>query len=84
MVLPVIIGMNTYRKPEIADLTELPHLLVAGAAKQGKTTAIQGIIQSLQSGSKEKLGRIVVIDTKDVDNAQATLDEMKQEMEDGY
>ncbi len=46
-VLPVAVGRDTEGKPKIIDLAEAPHILMAGATKQGKTTAVHSLILSL-------------------------------------
>jgi len=45
--LPVMIGLDISKKVLFEDLTEMPHLLISGATKQGKTNAIRVIIASL-------------------------------------
>lgn len=45
--LPVMIGLDISKKVLFEDLTEMPHLLISGATKQGKTSAIRVIIASL-------------------------------------
>ncbi len=45
--LPVAAGCDTEGRPCIIDLAEAPHILMAGATKQGRTTAEHSLILSL-------------------------------------
>ena len=45
--LPVAIGYTITQKVKTFDLTDAPHLLVAGATKQGKSVGLNVIISSL-------------------------------------
>lgn len=68
--LKIPVGVNVYGKTVIKDLSEMPHLLVAGATGSGKSVMINVIIKSLISqNSKEKLG-LILIDPKRVELAQ--------------
>ena len=45
--LPIILGKDIGGKVAIRDLTEMPHLLVAGTTGSGKSVAINAMILSL-------------------------------------
>ena len=49
MKLPIPLGIDTHGVQRFADLTQMPHLLVGGATKQGKTEFIRCLISSLAS-----------------------------------
>ena len=45
--IPIVLGKEASGKPLVADLTKMPHLLVAGSTGSGKTVCINAIIASL-------------------------------------
>ncbi len=65
--LPIALGIDIGGKPIIADLTELPHLLIAGATGSGKSVCINNVILSiLYKLSPEKV-KFLMIDPKRVE-----------------
>ena len=65
--LPIALGIDIGGKPIIADLAELPHLLIAGATGSGKSVCINNIILSiLYKLSPEKV-KFLMIDPKRVE-----------------
>ena len=65
--LPIALGIDIGGKPIIADLSELPHLLIAGATGSGKSVCINNIILSiLYKLSPEKV-KFLMIDPKRVE-----------------
>jgi len=65
--LPIALGIDIGGNPIIADLTELPHLLIAGATGSGKSVCINNIILSiLYKLSPEKV-KLLMIDPKRVE-----------------
>lgn len=62
--LPVALGYSFGRKVKIFDLARAPHLLVAGAAKQGKTVCMDVIIASLLCSKRPSDLKFVFIDPK--------------------
>jgi len=65
--LPIALAIDIGGKPIIADLTELPHLLIAGATGSGKSVCINNIILSiLYKLSPEKV-KFLMIDPKRVE-----------------
>ncbi|MBL7775139.1 MAG: DNA translocase FtsK, partial [Saprospiraceae bacterium] len=47
MELPIALGKNIQNEVFVADLTKMPHLLIAGATGQGKSVGINVILNSL-------------------------------------
>ena len=45
--LPVAIGYSVSQRIKVIDLVETPHILMAGATKQGKTIAVNTLVASL-------------------------------------
>ena len=62
--LPVALGYSFGRKVKIFDLARAPHLLVAGATKQGKTVCLNVIIASLLCSKSPSDLKFVFIDPK--------------------
>ena len=62
--LPVAIGQTFGNKAVVFDLAKAPHLLVAGATKQGKTVAINTIVASLLYSKRPEELKFVFIDPK--------------------
>ena len=67
-LLPVALGLDLEGRPVIADLSRMPHLLIAGATGTGKSVGINAIITSLiyHYQHKEDL-RFLMIDPKMVE-----------------
>jgi S-DNA-T family DNA segregation ATPase FtsK/SpoIIIE len=65
--IPIALGIDIGGKPIIADLSELPHLLIAGATGSGKSVCINNVILSiLYKLSPEKV-KFLMIDPKRVE-----------------
>lgn len=62
--LPVAIGQTFGNKTVVFDLAKAPHLLIAGATKQGKTEAINAIVASLLYSKRPSELKFVFIDPK--------------------
>jgi DNA segregation ATPase FtsK/SpoIIIE, S-DNA-T family len=65
--LTVAIGRNITNKPIFADIENMPHLLIAGATKSGKSVTVQNIIMSLLYKNSPDDLKLVVIDPKKVE-----------------
>ena len=65
--IPIAIGKDVYGHPIVADLSEMPHLLIAGSTGSGKSVCINAIITSLLYTFKPDDLRFVMIDPKVVE-----------------
>jgi S-DNA-T family DNA segregation ATPase FtsK/SpoIIIE len=65
--LPLCIGVTIIGKPLIADLTKLPHLLVAGATNQGKSVGLNAMILSLVLRRLPSELKLIMVDPKAVE-----------------
>ena len=65
--LPVAIGYTIMQKVKTFDLADAPHLLVAGATKQGKSVGLNVIITSLLYAKHPSELKFVFIDPKMVE-----------------
>ena len=68
--IPVALGKDVYGHPIIADLAEMPHLLIAGSTGSGKSVCINSIIASLLYRFSPDQLRFVMIDPKVVELQQ--------------
>lgn len=62
--LPIALGHSISGKPVIADLTRMPHLLVAGTTGSGKSVAINSMIISLLYRLTPDQCKLIMIDPK--------------------
>ncbi len=65
--LPVAIGYTITQKVKVFDLADAPHLLVAGATKQGKSVGLNVLIASLLYSKHPAELKFVFIDPKMVE-----------------
>lgn len=65
--LPVAIGYTITQEVKTFDLTDAPHLLIAGATKQGKSVGLNVIISSLLYAKHPTELKFVFIDPKMVE-----------------
>lgn len=68
--LPVALGYTITTKAKVFDLADAPHLLVAGATKQGKSVGLNAIISSLLYAKHPTELKFVFIDPKMVEFQQ--------------
>ncbi len=65
--LPLGLGKDLHGKPYVADLTKMPHALVAGATGSGKSVCLNTIITSLVYRHTPETLRLLLIDPKMVE-----------------
>lgn len=65
--IPLALGKDVYGHPIIADLAEMPHVLIAGSTGSGKSVCINTIIASLLFKFTPDQLRFVMIDPKVVE-----------------
>ena len=65
--LPIILGRDIAGKPEIRDLVNLPHLLVAGMTRSGKSVGINSILGGLLLTKTPDELKLVLVDPKMVE-----------------
>jgi len=65
--LPFGMGKTIQNEPYIADLTRLPHILMAGATGQGKSVGLNAIITSILYRKHPAQVKFVMIDPKKVE-----------------
>jgi S-DNA-T family DNA segregation ATPase FtsK/SpoIIIE len=68
--IPLALGKDVYGQPIVADLGEMPHLLIAGSTGSGKSVCINAIITSLLYKFAPDELRFVMIDPKVVELQQ--------------
>ena len=68
--IPIALGKDVYGHPIIADLAEMPHLLIAGSTGSGKSVCVNSIIASLLYRFSPDQLRFVMIDPKVVELQQ--------------
>lgn len=66
-VLQVPLGKDVNGNVITADLTKMPHLLIAGSTGSGKSVAINGIITSILLHAKPSQVKLMLIDPKKVE-----------------
>ena len=71
--IPLALGKDVYGNPIVADLAEMPHLLIAGSTGSGKSVCINAIIASLLYRFSPDQLRFVMIDPKVVELQQYNL-----------
>ena len=62
--LPIALGKNANDETIVADLSRLPHLLIAGSPGMGKRPCINGIIVSLLYKKRPEELKFVFVDTR--------------------
>jgi DNA segregation ATPase FtsK/SpoIIIE, S-DNA-T family len=68
--IPIALGKDVYGHPIVADLSEMPHILIAGSTGSGKSVCINSIITSLLYKFSPDQLRFVMIDPKVVELQQ--------------
>ena len=65
--LTVAMGKDIVGKPVYGDIESMPHLLIAGATKSGKSVTIQNVITSLLYKNSPDDLKLIIIDPKKVE-----------------
>ncbi len=64
------LGMNISGKPVMLNLSELPHVLIAGATGAGKSSCINALVTSLLMRTTPEQVRLILVDPKRVELGQ--------------
>jgi DNA segregation ATPase FtsK/SpoIIIE, S-DNA-T family len=67
MELPIALGKTISNEVFVADLSKMPHLLIAGATGQGKSVGINAILMSILYKKHPSQVKLVLIDPKKVE-----------------
>ncbi|MGN0930943.1 MAG: DNA translocase FtsK [Thermoguttaceae bacterium] len=67
MSLPLFLGKDVIGSPMVADLSKLPHLLIAGRTGTGKSVCLNSIIMSLLMTRGPRQVKFIMIDPKMVE-----------------
>jgi S-DNA-T family DNA segregation ATPase FtsK/SpoIIIE len=67
MELPIALGKDIQNQVFVADLTKMPHLLIAGATGQGKSVGINVVLMSLLYRKHPSQVKLILIDPKKVE-----------------
>ena len=65
--LPIVLGKTISNETFIADLSKMPHILMAGATGQGKSVGLNAIITSLLFKKHPSQIKFVMVDPKKVE-----------------
>jgi len=65
--LPIVIGRSISGTPFVADITKMPHILIAGQTGSGKSVCINSIICSLLMTKTPEELRLIMVDPKKVE-----------------
>ncbi len=67
--LSIALGKDIAGNPEVADLTKMPHLLIAGATGSGKSVCLNTLIASILFKASPEEVKLLMIDPKMVELA---------------
>ncbi len=70
MKLPLFLGKDASGEPLIADLTKMPHMLIAGTTGSGKSVCMNTIIMGFLFTKKPNELKLVLVDPKMVEMSQ--------------
>jgi S-DNA-T family DNA segregation ATPase FtsK/SpoIIIE len=67
MQIPLLLGRDVSGHPVVSDLTDMPHLLIAGCTGSGKSVCINSIIMSILLTRSPRQLRFLLVDPKMVE-----------------
>lgn len=65
--IPLVLGEDTLGNSQFTDITDLPHLLVAGATGSGKSVFLHSLICSILATRKPDQVQLMMVDPKQVE-----------------
>lgn len=65
--IPLLLGKKSNGEPLYADLTKMPHLIIAGATGSGKSVCINTIVMSIIMTNSPDQVKLVMVDPKKVE-----------------
>jgi S-DNA-T family DNA segregation ATPase FtsK/SpoIIIE len=65
--IPFVVGKDIAGKNIVADITAMPHLLIAGATGSGKSVCINSLLMSILYKSKPNEVKLILVDPKVVE-----------------
>lgn len=65
--LSVVLGLDVAGHPQIADITKMPHLLIAGTTGSGKSVCINTLLTSLLYQNSPNQLKMILVDPKRVE-----------------
>ena len=65
--LAIALGMSVDGSPISADLTQMPHLLIAGTTGSGKSVCVNAIINSILATNSPDMVKFIMVDPKRVE-----------------
>ena len=69
MQIPLFLGKDASGEPLVADLTAMPHCLIAGTTGSGKSVCINSIIMSILYTQRPDMVKMILVDPKVVEMA---------------
>ncbi|MGI5102498.1 DNA translocase FtsK [Treponema vincentii] len=67
MAIPVALGKDVTGNPQVLDLAQTPHLLIAGATGSGKSVCVNSIILSILYNRRPDEVKLILVDPKIVE-----------------
>lgn len=65
--LSVVLGLDVAGHPQVADITKMPHLLIAGTTGSGKSVCINALLTSLLYQNSPNQLKMILVDPKRVE-----------------